>query len=71
MEPTVAELAEINSLADQSAWSNFRDPTRTAVLRALGDPVTFCEIAILPWSDYKYGPTTPYILSKFRGPHTC
>ena len=54
MEPTVAELVGINSLADLSAWSNLRDHTRLAVLRALGEPVTFCEVTILPWSDYKY-----------------
>ena len=52
MDPTAAELEQINTLAEVAQWLGLAGATRTAVLRALGDPTLIRQVVLIPRSIY-------------------
>ena len=58
MDPSPEELTGFSTLEDLAAWANFRGPSAAAVLEALGDPVTFRDVAMVPWPVYLETVTT-------------
>ena len=58
MDPTSEVLTGFNTLEDLCDWANFKGPNAAAVLAALGDPVTFRDVEMIPRPVYVETVTT-------------